>query len=556
MGDLPKIPCYRSNNCGSIFQCGSDLCEPNDPICYQTIGDKQKPAGFQGECWGWDINTCDGILACCDPKVSPFNCQPNRSDPAINTMGFPLGCKIGEPPQGSCSIPGMDVCLEFQNNYDTETPQCQTNCWDSGGKYIVANECQKLTTQYKCDAMPYFCKWDNGRCNAIGEDPLTAYFSLHGEYPPPQSTKLSVVRDCAVLGLEHGKDCVESPTLPDTLDATLTCSQSSWDSKKITSYDPRTRICCLETCANNNNCTKQCITTPRCQFVENACECSIRDGVFMCNNILYRNQYTDDDGTKIVQGTGYCTWCQNQSKHPQELPGSPTQRQPTEWLEDGRCVNRCEGFNQCEVRKYTDPKDGTQKNSEELWNQCIWDSGLTQMAVDPQTLVGLSDQEKTQKLRENGFCLGSNSTKNILDVVSKCEKELEYMGSISGTPTQSPGSGDVPRCTWSYTWVHKCQPRIQNSPQLAENYLCTWCPSLVCKQGKKESICSSLDLVGTCTTDSNHGAMVGTRWDRNCGCPTPELQKKINQIGIGVGIGGGLVALSSFLGLVVILAKP
>lgn len=541
--DLPFIPCYKSDNCGKKFQCGTSRCSPNDPICYQNLGSKGTiPAGFSGECWGWDAETCDGILSCCDPRESEFSsCKSGTVNPALNSMNRKLGCKIGDSGKeqvGSCTpIPNQknDICMEFINDTDFVTDICQKNCWASGGKALTNKDCSQLNA-YECAAMPYFCSWSGNAnaCKALNDDPYDIF------NPPQDPVKYTVVKSCDALGLKHGINCIESPNLiTNNRTATVACSRSAWDSTKNTSYDPRTRICCLETCTGDN-CNKKCLATHRCQYATNTTDCSIKDGKFMCSDLLFRKI----TGEQITQGSGYCTWCQNQSKHPQDEPPTPPdgyiQREPTEWI-TAVLGNRCSNYNQCESN-----------GSEELWNKCIYEK-LPDMAVDPQTLTGLTNDEKTKTLREKGFCLSASAPENVRNAVKECENELSYLGSISGLPSISPGGAGVDQCSYSYTWYHKCEPAMVTAPQLAENYLCTWCPSLICKQGSSSKICSNIDDFGICTTNDTFGQIVNpTKWDPDCGCfankngivITPDTKAGI----IGGTIGGGTA-----VGLIVLL---
>lgn len=548
MPDLEIIPCYKSNNCGKKFQCGTKQCgSSNDmTICYQNSCNGTVPAGFSGECWGWDAETCDGILSCCDPSESKFSsCKSDTVNPALNSMNRKLGCKIGDSGKeqvGSCTpIPNQknDICMEFINDTDFFSDICPKKCWEYGGRALTDKDCAQLKSSAECKAMPYFCSWSGNKCRALNTDPYDTF------KPPEDPVKYTVVKSCGALGLEHGKNCIESPDLISNGNtATLACSRSAWDSTKTTSYDPRTRICCLETC-NGNDCKKKCIATHRCQYVTDTTECSIKDGEFMCGDVLFQNI----TGEQISQGSGYCTWCQNQSKHPQDVPPTPPdgyiQRKPTEWIGSG---NRCSNYNQCESN-----------GSEELWNKCIYEK-LPDMAVDPQTLVGLTNDEKTKILREKGFCLSASAPDNVRNAVKECENEMSYLGSISGLPSISPGGVGVNQCSYSYTWYHKCEPAIVRSstdacasPQLAENYLCTWCPSLICKQGSSSEICSNIDSKGTCTTNDTFGEIINpTKWEADCGCfankdgiiITPDIK---------AGIIGGTVAGSAAIGIIVLL---
>ncbi len=556
MPDLPIVPCYQSENCGKTYQCGTSRCKPTDPICYQNIGSQGTiPAGFSGECWGWDTNTCDGILSCCDPNVSNFSCKSGVVDPALSIRNQTLGCKIGNSSgeqTGDCApIPNQknDICMEFLRQIDNVTDVCQENCWSYGGKALTNDDCSKLfQTKRECDAMPYFCSWNNesNTCTAVTDDPYDNFKNKFNVPPPLNPVSYDVVKSCTDLGLVHGLNCIESPNFVlNNITAKVSCSQSAWDSKKNTSYDPRTRICCLETCSGNN-CNKKCLATNRCQYVPKTTDCGIKNGKFMCGDVFFRNVSSDGTGGKVVQGSGYCTWCQNQSKRPQEVPPEKpqgyAQREPTEWV-DLPGGNRCSNYNQCEYNQ-----------SEELWNQCIFGK-LPDMAVDPKTLQGLGPEEKTKILRESGFCLASDAPENVMQAVRECEKELRYMGSISGEKSISPGGAStVDQCSYSYAWIHKCEPSMINVPQISENYLCTWCPSLICKQGSSDDICSNINSIGTCTTNDTFGDMVNPeKWQADCGCFS-EKNDVVLTPDVKAGIIGGVVGGGTVIGLIALLA--
>lgn len=553
--DLPVIPCYKSDNCKTSFQCGSNFCDINDPECFQIINGESVPLGYNGICWGYNINECDGVLSCCDPSESQFNCTTNQIDPATNTDGFLMGCKIGEQTEavGDCApFPNqtLDICMEFSNNFDTEASECQINCWEAGGRDIIDKECgTKFPTRETCESIPYYCRWNGSSCVAHQNDPFERYNQLYGQNPPTEPITIPVVPDCNAIGLENGEFCIENPSLSPVVDVTVTTSQSAWDSSKRTSYQPRTRIYCVKTCdINTQLCTKKCITTPRCQFVQDTCNCTEREDKFICGKILYRNINTDGGGATVSTGSGYCTWCQNQSENPEDigghdLPDGLFEREPTEWSENGVCNNRCENYNLCEVKKFIDPRDGIEKSSEELWNNCIWEESNSSRGVDPQDLEGLTDEEKKIKFREDGFC-ASTSDSNLIDI---CENKLQYLGSISGGDTEIPGGNITEKCTYSYEWKHLCQPQIQTSKQWSENYLCTWCPSLQCKQGTKEDICNDSNITNTiCTTNDEHGSIINPeKWDENCGCfgespsPTPSSNSSLStEVVVAASLGG------------------
>jgi hypothetical protein len=174
------------------------------------------------------------------------------------------------------------------------------------------------------------------------------------------------------------------------------------------------------------------------------------------------------------------------------------------------------------------------------------------MAVNPESLKGLDSDEKRKLLRTKGFCLQNDAPQNVLDSVKECESELSYMGSISGGKTISPGGtlSSSEKCSYLYSWSHKCQPSPSTSvPQIAENYLCTWCPSLVCKQGPKDKICSEINNRGTCKTNDTFGNIINPeKWEPNCGCPSSTLSSDIK-----AGIVGGTVGGGTAIALVVLL---
>lgn len=559
IADLPIIPCYKSEECGKKFQCGTSKCNPSDTSC-------PSGSGFSGECWGWDINYCDGILSCCDHTKSKFECKQGIFDPAVSVRDKTLGCKIGnssEQEVGTCTrVPNQtnDICMEFNNDADSNTETCQTNCWENGGRYLTYYDCKNLfKNESQCNAMPYFCSWDtrSKSCISVKDDPYISFIENFNSPPPKDSVTYTVVKNCSSLGLTHGLNCIESDTLLTSSTATVTCSQSAWDSSKTTSYDPRTRICCLETCDIKNpaTCSKKCIATHRCQYVDKTTDCSIKTtsssqdtekSKFMCADIVFRNTSGGVTGGQITQGAGYCTWCQNQSSHPQDNPPKTPegfiQREPTEWL-DSPGGNRCSTYNQCEYN-----------NSEELWNECMYKK-LPNMAVNPSDLLGLTNDEKTKILQEKGFCLQADAPQNVWDAVKACESELSYMGSISGGPLISPGGLGVKQCSYSYTWKHVCQPSTLSGqvPQLAQNYLCTWCPSLICKQGSSSKICSNIDSLKTCTTSDTFGEIINpSKWESDCGC-FANKEGEVLTPDTKAGLVGGTVGTASVAALIALI---
>ena len=526
--DLPVVPCYKSNNCGNTFQCGPTRCSVDDPECYRTVNGEQVFSGYSGSCWGPEQLTCDGVLSCCDPEVSDLNCLPDTYDPALTTNAFKIGCKIGDTSEeiGKCSAsPGqtVDICMEFDNVYDTITPDCSEACWSTGGRSIINQMCMtKFPTEQLCNAMPYYCNWNGFFCVANESDPFDQYKNTYGVDPPSNPTTIPVQKECPPSS-GTGLHCIQNPEIGN-LNMEVTTSQSAWDSSKRTSYDPRTRIWCIKWCDEGGNCSKECLTTPRCQFVNDSCECSERDGIFMCGKQVFNKLITQGDQSTVLTGSGYCTWCTNQSETPQEIGGHEgvLEREPTEWFEDGdiskECNNRCSNYNLCEVQ-----------NTEELWNSCVYKHSPND-AVDPSRLEGLTMEEKQILLRQEGFCYNTDNITHK-SLVQKCEEELQYLGSISGGETTVPGQTITPGCTYQYEWTHVCQTGIQTAPQWSENYLCTWCPSLQCKKGRKEDICNDSRLTGSnkpCTTNEEHGAIINPeKWEPHCGCYGETIEETI-----------------------------
>ena len=390
-------------------------------------------------------------------------------------------------------------------------------------------------------------------------------------------------------------------------------AQSSWNSKKQTSYDPNTRIVCVtDTGSDGTGDDKVCINTPRCQFVSSNNECGFLENsnykipcthyfrneleppcsseevdgenlLFMC----YKQQFNKIINNNIVQGTGYCTWCKGtQFEGDYELPKDRSQdlidldkgiipriRDPIEWDE---LTTRCENYNECEPSE-----------SEELWNKCIYDISNRTMGVDYNSEEYKSSPEKRKELlRTEGFCpdltclIKPNSSvctslteeelnKEVNNATQQkeymdyCEEQLDYLGSIQWGRVMGPND-ETAACQYRYNWYHLCAKGTGNSPNIAENYLCTWCPSLQCKVGKMEDICSevaegenSWNGVPYCDTDSKHGQLTNKAKELGapdqCDCFLPktktdapdmdlELEDKII---LGIGIPVALIALFS-----------
>ena len=257
MGDLPYVPCYESDNCGSVYNCGgiSGDWACNQPT--ESSGLKTCPDGTkEGYCWGNDPNFCSGIYESCPGPE--FNCENTQINPIFNILGTPFGCTIGpEGPIGNCK--------EFTNPND-QVSGCQDVCWNIGGREEVNQTCENLDYQ-SCESLGYFCNWDNDTmtCSAHKSDP---WFSLPKE-PDSKYTIEITPNDC------NGDLCKKVEGTPTGNDAWfVTCARSSYDSQKMTSYAEGAHICCLHKPATNE---KICISNPRCQFVQNTCDCGFKD---------------------------------------------------------------------------------------------------------------------------------------------------------------------------------------------------------------------------------------------------------------------------------------
>ena len=92
MPDLDIIPCYKSDECENTFQCGTNSYA-DSPICYANQNNETVPAGYNSIKWGYNINSCDGILlSCCDEILSQFNCDDvNYNLPALDADWGNLG---------------------------------------------------------------------------------------------------------------------------------------------------------------------------------------------------------------------------------------------------------------------------------------------------------------------------------------------------------------------------------------------------------------------------------------------------------------------------------
>lgn len=543
--DLPIIPCYVDNNCGLNFNCGdSPNCGGNESLKICPTDSTE----FESKCYGSNPEYCQGILSVCDSSFgsatngsddsSGLYCDEDSNDQqnrgAVNSNGENMGCNIEEtafPPDYQHLQGSFSPCMEFNNNNDKNI-DISTPCWQSGGFDIVKNQCEQKIGNRKneCIAMGYFCEWDptQSLCTLPSTrkniTPLQNYKNKYGTLPPKIYTK-------------HYSD---------TDGIYVNSSQSAWDSKKQTSYDVHQRIDCVK---NINNSEKICITTPRCQLVDSTCECGSRplvalpqeespplgalpqedsDLLFMCSKLEYNNVDTSGNIGNINAGIGYVTWCKgHQSNKEYVVPVDryktlismdrgiiPITRDVIDWNTDnGSCNNRCTNYNECESNE-----------SEELWNKCIYDISGGKYGVDYN-----SDGYNKAMLRTEGFCIDVNS-EDMNTYVSECEKKLENLGSINWGRVFSPGGLETAACEYRYNWNHTCIVSADNS-KISENYLCTWCPSLQCKIGSKEEICSTIwegsdswNGFTQCDTDSGHGQMVASSKEipNDCDCFLPK----------------------------------
>ena len=301
--DLPRKHCYLNNNCENEYNCGElcplDLDNPNVATCPNGL--------FKGECHGLDPNYCQGIL------------------PQPNSMGDPQGTPV--------------LGMDFKRPID-KLVDCADICWSGGGADYVGKQCENKigSNEIACKAMQYFCDWDTNRniCTVLRRnvDPLTQYMEKYGTVPPPTRI-INIREDCQGLSQD---ECLEVEGA--SSDMYITSSQSSWNSREHTSRDPNTRIECLHKQGGG----KVCINIPRCSLVDKPCECGYVGGNYLCSP----KSFSINTGTDIVQGSGYCTWCEG-------------------WMDSkvvGKdCTDRCAPSNMVEV-----------KDSEKLWNQCISDS--------------------------------------------------------------------------------------------------------------------------------------------------------------------------------------
>lgn len=398
-------PCYSTSDlkCHSNenILCSSDGCDHN---------------------LGYNPTNCSGIITKCDPNKFT-RCDTTKSDPARNNYGLYMGCDVKS-----------DInCNDYISEIDSIT-NCNSSCWENGGRISTNANCKKIPTKELCDMASYFCEW-NGSCKAIDSDPYTTHKTNFNSEPP-----------------KIFENTISCPTCKDPYKyGQINCAQSNSNPYYNDSYDPRTRICKIRWGSNpkelNDNLT---IRTPRCQFVPNSNMCSIRsDGgndVFMCSRELYNSTTSTGFVTRNLSGSGFCTWCQNQSETPTKKNISGIgYRLPNEW-DNG---NRCTSYNQCEVPE-----------SEKIYNQCIWEKSNGTLGTDPNSQEPLS----------KGFCYDPKNSyhKEINDMCSSLMKPK-----VSGIDTYTPGWNTIEKNTPMGNWVHEC-----NANGDVANYYCTWCPSI------------------------------------------------------------------------------
>jgi hypothetical protein len=513
MTDLPITPCYEGKNCGSKYNCG-ELCDDTGVIGVDTIC---SGGTFRGDCWGNDSNECSGIQSCC---LDDGTSCTDDTGVALNGYGVTMGCDNFSTDE--CGTGSKSSCMEFRKEIDQLSP-CETPCWKNGGQTYIKRKCETEIGDNKdvCKAMEYFCDWDpeSNICtnkDTSGDNPPFEKFP--SKYSLPIQTLL-VKNDCA--GLSE-TECIEIPGVEENR-YYVNSAQSSWSSTQQTSFDPYSRINCVYDTESETK-AKVCITLPRCQFVDTPNECGLLtddfgESLFSCG----KTQYLNVNETNNKFGSGYCTWCKGtQSGESFEIPEHradfligldkgiiPITRDPVDWSSNSQ--NRCNNYNECEVN-----------DSEEMWNECIYDESNGEYGVNynsPQ-YKNANTEERKELLQTKGFCV-SEASEAKRTLINKCETKLETMGSLNWGRVFGPDTEEE-ACQYRYNWEHYCI-EAPNGGQLAENYLCTWCPSLQCKIGSKNEICSETsDNTDYCDTDSSHGVITPKAIElgapENCGC--------------------------------------
>ncbi len=458
MFDLQQVPCYDSTSCDEMYNCS-----PSSSSFKCPGTNTEESLGCSGNqirqrCYGSDPNYCSGIIKQCDPNDG-YYCKPNVSNPAQNYFSENLGCNVKTDPG----------CLEFENDEN-----CQTDCWNLGGYQEVNEVCNsQFKDQDSCDAMKYFCKWDNinNSCKSIEDDPWTKFIN-------------------GPKGLDNSPKKIFTENLNSGYK--LDCSQSSWSSDQVNSYADTIRTCCISKPGTD----KKCVTTPRCQFVSNTCECGFKDidpkgnpsynantsnttpiikkPLFICENTEQSLITNDNSYTK----KGYCTWCKgSQLKNfdyrewlinNKMLNQGENIRSSIAWGTKDNCKNRCSNYNKCE-----------NDTSEKLWNDCI--------QKHSNGTVGITDNGNDSTDFTKGFCYVQNCLEHAKtpNEINKCNEyeqlknicENELATTVSTKNELMPVSVNdltivANRCTEGTNWTHSC------SNGYAQNYACGWCPNL------------------------------------------------------------------------------
>jgi len=562
--DLPIIPCYEDKDCENQLNCGAlcdyQLSEDVNSIIPCADGSDR----YYGTCHGKNELACNGIQSCCNPNIpsEDLSCNMN-SEFAKNGEDNYLGCTIGSPDNDFSCGEYRSTCMEFDRPIDKIVgTDSDLACWINGGNEIVKSQCEEKigSDENMCRAMEYFCDWDSfqGLCTVNTVNTATPPFvNFNTKYQTDVST-LFLRKDCT--GLDDNSDCIEHPGLDieDNERYYVNSARSSWDSKKETSTHPLARINCVHDTKFDK---KVCINLPRCQMVESKEQCgrvtkngegctnyfensltpcssdeigeNDEDSVFMCG----RTGFLDTDGAKTASGFGYITWCTGtQEGTPFVIPETESQRlinagigiipitrDPIDWENSsGRCGN----YDECESN-----------DSEELWNKCMFDKTGSvygeEYAVDYTTeeYKAMTKEEKLNKLRTDGYCGDKDSDDWFIKKAyqDECEKELEYLGSINWGRVFSP-NGQTAACQYRYNWTHECLVLPDNT-KLTENYSCTWCPSLQCKIGSKDQICSevaegdnSWNRLPYCDTNSSFGKVINPNAPDQCDCYLPKTR--------------------------------
>lgn len=472
--DLPIIPCYNNNNCGTV--CNDGLLPPN---CIR----------------GNDANFCQGIMHDCDKDK--FDCNTNTNNPGeADCLDCTLGCNIN-------SDNVQEKCLEFERK-DSVFTGCDDICWDIGGHTEINNKCNEMfKDENSCNAMRYFCKWDSNKniCGTFENDtsPRDNYINTIGISPPKNPVILPIKETCSST---INPSCIKA-TVPEDEEWNLKCSQSSWSSTTRTSYAKNSYICCLEKCNTKTGiCKKDCITTPRCQFVDEACDCCFKNvgnknDQFACAMVQNNN---------LKKGYGYCTWCNGQCTNTRStikwvedkrINKIHAHENGDEWVKNGECVNRCSNLNLCEA-----------ENSEILWNKCIWEESNHTLGVNPEKVNNINDVRTIQQ-PENGTplcikdtcikdCNGNDTCINNCNFKNKianvCRDKI-FPKSFNKAIIDNQGT-DTKLCSESGSWINMCTG--SNNAPVSTNFYCDICPSLKCLHNNGTPVNSLQDCITNC----------------------------------------------------------